>query len=288
MKILTILLPLYNDWKSLYRLLYKINKQFKNKLYKIKIIVVNDNSSEKYIIRKKNYKNVNSIKIVNLKKNVGNQKAIYVGLNHILNKNKQNGIIIVMDADGEDDQSKLKLLIKKVEIKNNFIIFVKRSKRLETFFLRILNQFRLLVTFILTGNYMNFGNYSAFESKHLKKLLSNKNLSIAYCSGVLKNFKNVDFIYAKKKKRYFGVSKANFSFLIKYSLNLISLFYKRVFFISLILNFIYFRTIFENSFFDIALITSSLLFNILVIINYYKNIFEYQSLSLIKNIKQIY
>lgn len=288
MKILTILLPLYNDWKSLYRLLYKINKQFKNKLYKIKIIVVNDNSSEKYIIRKKNYKNVNSIKIVNLKKNVGNQKAIYVGLNHILNKNKQNGIIIVMDADGEDDQSKLKLLIKKVEIKNNFIIFVKRSKRLETFFLRILNQFRLLVTFILTGNYMNFGNYSAFESKHLKKLLSNKNLSIAYCSGVLKNFKNVDFIYAKKKKRYFGVSKANFSFLIKHSLNLISLFYKRVFFISLILNFIYFRTIFENSFFDIALITSSLLFNILVIINYYKNIFEYQSLSLIKNIKQIY
>ena len=240
MKILTILLPLYNDWKSLYQLLYKINNQFKNKLYKIKIIVVNDNSSEKYIIRKKNYKNINNIKIINLKKNVGNQKAIYVGLNHILNKNKQNGIIIVMDADGEDDQSKLKLLIKKVEKESDFIIFVKRSKRLETFLLRILNQFRLLVTLILTGNYMNFGNYSAFESKHLKKLLSNKNLSIAYCSGVLKNFKNVDFIYAKKKKRYFGVSKANFSFLIKHSLNLISLFYKRIFFISLILNFIYF------------------------------------------------
>jgi polyisoprenyl-phosphate glycosyltransferase len=288
LKILTILLPLYNDWKSLYQLLYKINNQFKNKLYKIKIIVVNDNSSEKYIIRKKNYKNINSIKIINLKKNVGNQKAIYVGLNHILNKNKQNGIIIVMDADGEDDQSKLKLLIKKVEKESDFIIFVKRSKRLETFLLRILNQFRLLVTLILTGNYMNFGNYSAFESKHLKKLLSNKNLSIAYCSGVLKNFKNVDFIYAKKKKRYFGVSKANFSFLIKHSLNLISLFYKRIFFISLILNFIYFGIIFENSFFDIALITSSLLFNIMVIINYYKNIFEYQALSLIKNIKQIY
>ena len=288
MKILTILLPLYNDWKSLYQLLYKINNQFKNKLYKIKIIVVNDNSSEKYIIRKKNYKNINNIKIINLKKNVGNQKAIYVGLNHILNKNKQNGIIIVMDADGEDDQSKLKLLIKKVEKESDFIIFVKRSKRLETFLLRILNQFRLLVTLILTGNYMNFGNYSAFESKHLKKLLSNKNLSIAYCSGVLKNFKNVDFIYAKKKKRYFGVSKANFSFLIKHSLNLISLFYKRIFFISLILNFIYFGIIFENSFFDIALITSSLLFNIMVIINYYKNIFEYQALSLIKNIKQIY
>jgi len=288
LKILTILLPLYNDWKSLYQLLYKINNQFKNKLYKIKIIVVNDNSSEKYIIRKKNYKNINNIKIINLKKNVGNQKAIYVGLNHILNKNKQNGIIIVMDADGEDDQSKLKLLIKKVEKESDFIIFVKRSKRLETFLLRILNQFRLLVTLILTGNYMNFGNYSAFESKHLKKLLSNKNLSIAYCSGVLKNFKNVDFIYAKKKKRYFGVSKANFSFLIKHSLNLISLFYKRIFFISLILNFIYFGIIFENSFFDIALITSSLLFNIMVIINYYKNIFEYQALSLIKNIKQIY
>jgi len=125
LKILTILLPLYNDWKSLYQLLYKINNQFKNKLYKIKIIVVNDNSSEKYIIRKKNYKNINSIKIINLKKNVGNQKAIYVGLNHILNKNKQNGIIIVMDADGEDDQSKLKLLIKKVEKESDFIIFVK-------------------------------------------------------------------------------------------------------------------------------------------------------------------
>ena len=75
---------------------------------------------------------IKKINVLNLKKNVGSQKAIYLGLNHILKKNKR--IIVVMDADGEDDHSKIDTLIDKVEKNFEKIVFAKRTKRLEPFF----------------------------------------------------------------------------------------------------------------------------------------------------------
>ena len=69
---------------------------------------------------------------------------------------------------------------------------------------------------------MDVGNFCAFDSKHLKSLLRNKNICIAFCSGAIKNLKSIFYYGVKKKKRYFGSSKVNFFFLIKHSLNIIT------------------------------------------------------------------
>ena len=71
----------------------------------------------------------------------------------------------------------------------NKVVFAKRTKRRENIAFLFLNQIRLFVTFIITGKYLNIGNFSAFSSKLLNKILSNNNISIAYCSGVIKNLK---------------------------------------------------------------------------------------------------
>ena len=285
MKNILILLPLYNDWKSLNHLLSKINNQFKKKKLILNIVIINDNSTERAHIEKNKFKYLNKIQIINLKRNFGSQKAIFFGLKKIVNKIPKS-IIIIMDSDGEDDQSKIKTLISYVRKNPSSIIFAKRSKRLENPFLKILNFFRLIVTYIFTGKYMNIGNFSAFCSIHLKKILKNNNLSLAFCSGVLKNFKNIQTVSIDKKKRYFGVSRVNFLFLIKHSVNIISVFYKIVFlrsFLFFLLIFIIFPKV-ENLIF---LIVFFLLMNLTFLFFYLFNIYSNNISNNFKNVKNV-
>ena len=228
MKRIIILIPTYNDCKSLRRLLSKINKYFNNEKITLEILIINDCSSEKYYLQDLKLKNIRSIKIIDLKKNVGSQKAIFIGLNKI-SKLKKRSTIVIMDSDGEDDPAKISKLANRANQNDDAIIFALRKKRLETFFFRLLNKFRLLITFLLTGKYLNFGNFSAFSNKNLKNLIKNKNLSIAYCSGVVKNHLKINLVSIPKRKRYHGISKVSFFFLIKHSINIISIFYIQVF-----------------------------------------------------------
>ena len=69
-----IIIPTYNDSRSLNKLLYIINKNINKRKDKFRVIVVNDCSSEKITLKIKNFNNIKSIKILNLKKNVGSQK----------------------------------------------------------------------------------------------------------------------------------------------------------------------------------------------------------------------
>lgn len=221
------LIPVYNDWQSLNILLSKINHELKKKKKIAEIIIINDFSNDKKSISKKSLTNIKKIKILNLKNNVGSQKAIFTGLQY-LKRTKNNSIITIMDSDGEDDPSKLIPLIKKAEINQDSVVFAKRTKRLEPLIFRFLNFIRLLTTFILTGKYMSIGNYSSFSSKNLLTILSNNKIELAYCSGVLKNCKKIKFLGVKKKKRYFGFSKVRFTFLIMHALKIISVFLNQV------------------------------------------------------------
>ena len=69
------LLPLYNDWESCFILIDKINIQLKKINKKGQIVIVNDCSSSKGSFYTK-YNNIKKINVLNLKKNLGSQKAI--------------------------------------------------------------------------------------------------------------------------------------------------------------------------------------------------------------------
>ena len=278
---LKILLPLFNDWQSLELLLKKINNLFKKNKIFIEVIIVNDKSTSKFKLSN-NYSKIQKIKIINLNKNLGSQKAIFIGLNYIY-QNNNNSTIVVMDSDGEDDPLKIINLIKKVKNNPNYFIFVKRTKRLENFFLQFLNKIRLIVTYLLTGKYLNIGNFSAFHSNLLKSILTNKNLSLAYCSGVVKNYNKLIFLGFPKKKRFYGNSKVNFLFLFKHSINIISVFYKSVLLRTLIL-FLLSLLYLNNC--HVIIFFSILIFNIILTANYFFNS-NYKHIKVIRNVKII-
>ena len=230
MKKIYIVLPTYNDWKSLEKVLEILNLRLKNLKKDIYILIINDCSKEKFK-KTKNFKNFKKIIVLNLKKNLGSQKAIYVGLKYLQKKIKDynNAIIAILDSDGEDDPKALKKLIQITERKKDFFIFASRKGRTENRFLKILNKARLYITLILTGKFINFGNFSSFPSSLLKRITLNDDIFLAFSSGVAKNYSKLFLYNVKKNKRFYDTSKVNIKFLIIHSIKIISVFYKVVF-----------------------------------------------------------
>ena len=64
----TIILPVYNDWKSLNALLNKIENSLKKIKNTFKILLINDNSTEKNIFKLNKNKRFKSVEILNLEK----------------------------------------------------------------------------------------------------------------------------------------------------------------------------------------------------------------------------
>ena len=62
------LIPIYNDWKSAFKLLGDIDLQVNNLNHEFSIIIVNDCSTEERPINNFNFNNLKSINIINMKK----------------------------------------------------------------------------------------------------------------------------------------------------------------------------------------------------------------------------
>ena len=64
-----LLIPVFNDWKSVNKLIIRLNGSLKiNKKIKNEILIINDNSSEKINLNLKRLKSISKIKIISLKK----------------------------------------------------------------------------------------------------------------------------------------------------------------------------------------------------------------------------
>ena len=173
MRRITLILPVYNDWESLRLLLNKIKKKIKKKII-CDVLIINDNSHSNQIERLNEesvYKNIN---ILNLKENIGSQKAIATGIKYISkNFSKFGKEFIILDSDGEDDYLKIVNILKLTKNDKCDVLTVNRSTRKESFVFSILYEIHLIITFLLTFKYIRYGNYSYLNSKALS-LISKK------------------------------------------------------------------------------------------------------------------
>lgn len=263
---LQVIIPVYNDYKSLNVLLLKIN-QYLTIQNKINILVVDDCSSEKPIIKNKDkFNNISKIKILRLKQNVGSQKAIYIALKY-LKLIKNNFYIAVIDGDGEDNPIHLNKMLTIAKKKNDYVVVSCRKTRRENLVIKFLYKLHLIIAFITTGKWISFGNFTTFHSKNIKKIILNKKYFLAFSSSIMKNCKIIKTT-SSRSKRYFGKSKVSFSFLFRHSLKVIGVFYKRVFIFSLIYSVI---SIIYLGYFSIFLIGMILIFNLLILMNIKEN-----------------
>ena len=102
-----IITPMFNDWRSLNKVLREIDKKVSKMKGKFSVLVINDASTIEPKLNLKNIKRLRKIHIATLKKNLGSQKSICVGLKY-LKKKKTKAIIVILDSDGEDDPKQVK------------------------------------------------------------------------------------------------------------------------------------------------------------------------------------
>jgi len=259
MDIYTIILPTYNDWKSLSVLLDQIEKNLKNTKNIYKVLIIDDNSSEKNNYKLNKNKFFKEVKIISLRKNVGSQKAIDTGLKFISKyKDRNEHKFIIMDSDGEDDPEKIKDIIKLIDKNPNIeIITMKRTLRKESLFFSILYEIHLLLTFLITLKYIRFGNFSYLNKKVINKIAKKKELWLAY-SATLKKYYNLEYsILAPRRKRISGKSKMSYFGLIIHSLNIQSIFTKNILILYVFYFFLFLYT------FNIFTLTFVLLFSLI-------------------------
>tara|TARA_B100000780_G_scaffold268905_1_gene227267 strand:+ start:1830 stop:2678 length:849 start_codon:yes stop_codon:yes gene_type:complete len=259
-----IIIPIYNDWKSLNKLLVEINQTL-NESDLCKVLIVNDSSTQKINIQIKNLNKIKEIKILTTTKNLGSQKSISIGLNYLKRLN-DNFFITIMDGDGEDNPSEMKQMLDVARTNQDYIVTSHRKDRNENFIIKFSYKIHLMISFFLTWHWISFGNFSCFNSNNLKKI-NLHDTWYAFSAGVLKNCK-IKKLYASRQKRYFESSKVNFLKLIEHSTRIISVFYQRMFATSLLLVFIIWFFIPQFNYFFYILI---FLTNLIVILIKIKN-----------------
>jgi len=228
MKKIIILIPVYNDWESLNKLLSEINENIKSfSEINFECLIVNDASSI-HPSELKKPSNFWSIELLNMKENRGHARCNAFGIRYVY-QNKEFDNLILMDGDGEDRPEEIKSLIEKIKEDPSLSVVAKRVKRSEGPFFQSLYQLHKLITFIFTGKNINFGNFSILTRNDVEKLSSKASLWSSFSGSVKKNIKSLNEINSIRGLRYFGPSKMSLFKLIIHSLSIIAVFKYQVF-----------------------------------------------------------
>ena len=220
-----ILIPVFNDWQSVFKLVENINNLKIDQKFEISIIIINDASNHDRIQENVNFDNIKSIKIINMKINQGHSRCIATGLKYIYEK-EDFDYVIPMDGDGEDRPEEIiDFLIKTNEIENKPIVG-ERVKRSEDLLFKICYKIHKLITLTFTGKSIKFGNYSCLPKITVEKMINEKATWNSFSGSLSKVELNLLKIPSIRGYRYFGPSKMSFYNLLKHSLSIISVFRK--------------------------------------------------------------
>ena len=223
MKKIKILIPVYNDWQSLSKLLDEINNNVINLKYEISVIVIDDASNHDRNEQNKDYENLHSIKILKMRINQGHARCIATGLKFIFEKENFD-YVIPMDGDGEDRPEEIKDLINKIDDNHDKPIVGERVKRSEDFVFKFCYQLHKLLTFTFTGKSIKFGNFTCLPKSIVEKLVNEKATWNSFSGSLTKIETDLKTIPSIRGTRYFGPSKMSFFKLLKHSLSIISVF----------------------------------------------------------------
>jgi len=284
-----ILIPVYNDWKSTFKLLDEINNLDLNNEFKVSVIIINDASNHDPLDYEKNLENIDSIKILNMKKNQGHTRSIASGLKYTFEK-EDFDYVIPMDGDGEDRPEEIKNFLDQAKNFYGKTFVGERVRRSENTIFKICYQLHKIITLGFTGKSIKFGNYTCLPKSTVEKLVNEKATWNSFSGSLKKVHADLKPIPSVRGTRYYGPSKMSFINLIKHSLAIISVFRKTFLIRSAFFIVIYILLIKSNA----SIITSIPL--ILLLIAVYsvsnlalrENMEEFKnSLSQIKDIEKI-
>ena len=240
-----ILIPVYNDWQSVFKLMDEINNLSMESEVQISIIIVNDASNFDREDKEINLENIQSIKIINMKFNQGHARCIATGLKHIFEK-EEFDYVILMDGDGEDRPEEIKQILDNLNYNPDKPIVGERIKRSEGIFFKFCYFTHKLILFTFTGESIKYGNYTCLPKTIVEKMVNEKATWSSFSGALAKVEKDRTGVPSERGTRYFGPSKMSFKNLIVHSLSIISVFKINVLIRSILFLLVYLFLIQQN------------------------------------------
>ncbi len=223
---LWIVIPVYNDWKSLSILLGKLREQSgRDTLLQWNYLVVDDGSKAH---PGTDFSLGPGVTVLRLRRNLGHQRAISIGLSYLSAHHPGMFACAVMDADGEDDPSGVNLLIEKAREAPGNLVFASRTKRQEGVRFRFGYALYKVLFRLLTGHRISFGNFSLVPGSLLSTVVNISEIWNHYSGGLMKA--RIPYVTKPipRGKRYAGDSQMNYQSLVLHGLRSISVYLDQV------------------------------------------------------------
>lgn len=204
---LVIVLPVYEDVEASSKLFQELAKAFDKNVF---IVAVDDGSVKQPL-------DISAIEdagldgvIIKLKRNVGHQRAISIGLGYVTEHISANQKVVVMDSDGEDTPESIKELIKPLVSDNIDVVVAQRKSRVESVKFKAFYIGYKFIFQLLSGKKISFGNFMALKPSAVKRLVSMQELGTHVAGTVLSSKLRIDTMLLDRGARYAGKSKMNF------------------------------------------------------------------------------
>lgn len=226
----TILMPVYNDWQCAALLVERVEAALAQQPGRASVVLVDDGSQEAvpaaFVSGK--FVHVSSVEVLRLRRNLGHQRAIAIGLS-FLHLERDCNVVMVMDADGEDRPEDVVRLMERFEqLGQKQVVFAARMRRSEGWVFRLgYHSYRWLHR-LLTGIPVRVGNFSILGREHLEALMVMPDLWNHYAASVLKARLAYDLLPTRRGLRLAGRSKLDLAGMVVHGLSAISVFIELV------------------------------------------------------------
>lgn len=204
---LAVVMPIYEDQDASTRLFRALFDEYGDRVF---VVAVDDGS----INQPTNIKALTSIGlqgvVIQLKRNVGHQRAIAIGLNYVAEYLPEIACTVVMDSDGEDTPESIRQLVEPLNSPKIDAVVAQRKSRVETLRFKL---FYLVYKFLfqfLTGRKISFGNFMALKPSAVKRLVAMQELWMHVAGCILTSKLRIKTIPINRGPRYAGKSKMNF------------------------------------------------------------------------------
>lgn len=226
---LQIVIPIYNDWESVYQLLPIVEEQLHKTGVYADVLLADDGSNlsppEVWNITGKN---IQAIRILKLRRNLGHQRAICISLCHLC-KGSDCIRVLVMDGDGEDAPADIPRLLSALESNDGArIVFAERVKRSEGWLFSFFYAIYRMLHWVLVGHRVRVGNFSVMNRDCLESLCASSELWNHYAASAFATHQPMVLVPTNRATRLAGESRMNFPALVMHGLSALSVFSDRI------------------------------------------------------------
>jgi glycosyltransferase involved in cell wall biosynthesis len=202
-----VVMPIYEDQEASTRLFRELYSEYGDSVY---VVAVDDGSVRQPV-------SIHALEqcglagvVITLKRNVGHQRAIAIGINYVAEHLSDIEHTVVMDSDGEDTPASIRTLMAPLDASQVDVVVAERKSRVETLRFRTFYLVYKFLFALLTGRKISFGNFMALKPNAVRRLAVMPEIWTHVASGVLTSKLRIETLPIDRGPRYAGKSKMNF------------------------------------------------------------------------------